>query len=86
MEAVTLRLEECGAMGYHLVDGGPIGQWTQTAIVDKHVYIQFTRVGGISSGRFVGVVTINGIELQITLAAPLYSLLEQTALAAGPQY
>lgn len=40
MKAMALRLEECGAMGYHLVDGAPIGQWAQTAIVDKHTYIQ----------------------------------------------
>ena len=39
---VALRLEECGAVGYHLVDGAPIGQRAQAAIVDKHIYIQLT--------------------------------------------
>ena len=84
MKAMALRLEQGGAMGYHLVDGTPIGQWAQAAIVDKHIYIQFARVGGIAGGRFLGVVTVNSIELQTALAAPLYGLLEQTALATGP--
>ena len=63
MKAVALRLEHGGAVSYHLVDGAPIGQWAQTAIVDKHIYIQLTCVGGIAGGRFLGVVTVNSIEL-----------------------
>ena len=73
------------AMLNHTIDGAPVGEATQVAIVDKNVGFEFAREMGIIIGGFFGVVAINGIELEATLATIFYSLIEQMALTNRPQ-
>lgn len=70
---------------YHLIDGAPIGKTAQVAIIDKHIDLKLARKVGIVIGSLLRVVAIDGIELQSTLAAPLYSLIEKLSLAYRPQ-
>ena len=69
----------------HAIDGAPIGQTTQIAIIDKHIDLKLARKVGIVIGGLLGIVAIDGIELQSTLTAPLYSLIEKLSLAYRPQ-
>ena len=72
------------AMLNHTIDGAPVGEATQVTIVDKHVGFEFARKVGIIIGSFFGIVAIHGIELEATLATPLYGIVEKLTLANRP--
>ncbi len=69
------------AMLNHAVDGAPIGQTANIAVVDKQIDLQLAREVGIVIGGLLGVVAIDGVELESTLATPIDCLIEQLALA-----
>ena len=70
----------------HLVDGTPVGEATEVAVVDEEVGTGLA--AGIGAGLgvvLIGVVGVNGIEFEAALAAELDSLVKEFALADGPQ-
>ena len=69
----------------HLIDGAPVGEATQITIVDEYLDLELAREMGIVIGGLLGIVTIDGIELEAALATPLDSLVEKLALANRPQ-
>ena len=54
----------------HAIDGAPVGESTDVAVVDEEVGLQLAREVGIVVGGLFRVVTIGGIELYATLTAP----------------
>lgn len=70
---------------HHLVDGAPVGEGAHVAVVDIHVGAYLSARSGKSGGLFVGVVGIDGIELQAASATVVDSILQQVALTDGPQ-
>ncbi len=74
-----------GATVNHAVDGTPVGQATDTAVVDEEIGLQLTGEVGIVIRRLFRVVTVYGIELDAALAAPVYCVVEELALATGPE-
>lgn len=70
---------------HHLIDGAPVGEGTHIAVVNIHVGAYLSARGGEGGGLLVGVVGIDGIELEATPAAVVDSLLQQIALTDGPQ-
>ena len=70
----------------HLVDGAPVGEATEVAVVDEEVGTGLA--AGIGTGLavvLIGVVGVDGIEFEAALAAELDSLVKEFALADGPQ-
>ena len=60
---------------YHLIDGAPVGEGAHVAVVDIHVGTYLPAWGGEGGGLLVGVVGIDGIELQAAPATVVDSLL-----------
>ena len=70
----------------HLIDGTPVGEATEVAVVDEEVGTGLAASIGARLGViFVGVVGIDGIEFEAALAAELDCLVQEFALADGPQ-
>ena len=69
----------------HAIDGAPVGQATQVAIVDKDIHLELAREMRIVIGRLLGVIAIHRIELQAASATPFYGLLEKLPFANRPQ-
>ena len=70
----------------HLVDGAPVGEATEVAVVDEEVGAGLA--AGIGAGLgvvLIGVVGVNGIEFEAALAAELDGLVKEFALADGPK-
>lgn len=70
---------------HHLIDGAPVGEGAHVAVVDIHVSAHLPAWGGEGGGLLVGIVGIDGIELQAAPATIVDSLLQQVALTDGPQ-
>ena len=73
------------AVADHTIDGAPVGQSTQAAIIDKEVGLELTREMGVVFEGLLGIVAVHGIELHAALAAPAQGSIQEFALAAGPQ-
>ena len=71
--------------GDHPVDGAPVGQATEVAVVDEHIGLQLAREVRIVVGGLLGVVAVGGVELHATLTAPLEGILQEFALTACPK-
>ena len=72
--------------GDHPVDGAPVGQATEVAVVDEHVGLQLAREVGVVVGGLLRVVAVGSVELHAALTAPLEGILQEFALTAGPQH
>ena len=68
---------------YHFVNGSPVRQSAQVAVVDEEVCFQFARVV-IVLLFFFGVIAVDGIKIQSAFMAELYSLVQQATFAYTP--
>ena len=71
--------------GDHTVDGTPVGEATDVAVVDEEVCLQLAGEVGIVVGGFLGVVAVGGIEFHTALTTPLEGLVEEFTLATAPE-
>lgn len=69
----------------HMVDGTPVGQSAQIAVVDEDIHLQFAREVRIVVPCLFGIVAIDSIELQSALPTPFDSLFQQFTLAHRPE-
>ena len=69
----------------HPIDGAPVGKASEVAVVDEHIGLELAGEMGVVIGGLLGVVAVDGIELQATLAAPLDGFVQELALTDGPQ-
>jgi len=69
----------------HPIDGAPVGQATEVAVVDEHIDLELAGELGVVIGGLLGIIAIDGIELQATLAAPLDGFVQERPLTDGPQ-
>lgn len=73
------------ASGDHDIDGAPIGESAEVAVVDVDVGGDLAAGGYASEGGFVGVVGVDGIELKAAFATPIHGLIEEVTFAHGPK-
>ena len=73
------------ATGDHTVDGTPVGEATDVAVVDEEVCLQLAGEVGIVVGGLLGVVAVGGVEFHATLTTPLEGLVEEFTLATAPE-
>ena len=73
------------AAGNHLIDGAPVRKAAKAAIVDEEVGLELAGEAGIIVGGLFRIVAIDGIELEVALAAPLDGIVEKLTLTTGPQ-
>ena len=69
----------------HAVDGTPVGKTTEVAIVDKYIDLQLATEVVVVGEGFLGIVAIDGIELDASLPTPVDRLIEQLAFADTPE-
>ena len=69
---------------YHFVNGSPVRQSAQVAVVDEEVCFQFARVVIVLPFFFFGVIAVDGIKIQSAFMAELYSLVQQATFAYTP--
>ena len=69
----------------HPIDGAPVGQASEVAVVDEQIGLGFAGEMGVVIGGLLGVVAVDGVELQAALAAPLDGVVQELALPDGPQ-
>lgn len=60
---------------HHLVDGAPVGEGAHVTIVDIHIGAHLPARGGEGGGLLVGVVGIDGIELEAASATVVDGIL-----------
>ena len=73
------------AAGDHTVDGTPVGEAADIAVVDEDVGLELAGEVGIGVGGFFWVVAVGGVELDAAFAAPVEGCIEELALATGPE-
>ena len=73
------------ATGDHAVDGAPVGEATDVAVVDEEVCLQLAGEVRVVVSGLLGVVAVGGVELHTTLTTPLEGLVEEFALATAPE-
>ena len=71
--------------GDHFVDGSPVGQSSEVAVVDEEVCLELARVVSVGSVFLFGVVAVDGIELDASLTAEGECFVEQPSFAYGPK-
>ena len=69
----------------HLVDGAPVGQAANVAVVDPHVHLQFAAEVYVLCYVFLGEVAVDCIEFHSALAAPFYGIVQELAFAHAPK-
>ena len=70
---------------YHAVDGAPVGQSAKVAVVNEKVDLELAAEMVVVGPGLLGVVAIDGIELNAPLTTPIYRFVEQLALTDTPQ-
>ena len=73
------------ATGDHTVDGAPVGEATDVAVVDEEVCLQLAGEVRVVVGGFLGVVAVGGVEFHAALTTPLEGLVKELALATAPE-
>lgn len=73
------------ASGNHAVDGAPVRQTSDVTVIDEDVGFQLARECGVVVGGLLGIVTVGGIELYTALPTPVEGIVEEFALATGPE-
>ena len=70
----------------HLVDLAPVGDAADVAVVDPHIDLELAGEVVVVDGTvFLGIVTVDSIELDTSFATPLDGFVEEGALADAPQ-
>ena len=72
-------------VGDHLVDGAPVGEATEVAVIDEDISLELAREVLIVTRIFLGIVTVDRPELHAALTTPLHCLLQQLPLTHTPE-
>ena len=73
------------AVGYHPVDGAPVGETANVTVVDEEVSLQLAGEVGIVVSGLLGVVAVGSVEFYAALTTPVNGGLQELALATGPE-
>ena len=69
----------------NLVDGAPVGEAADGAVVDEEVGVELAGVDGRSIDFLAGIVGVDGEEFEPTLGAEVDRLLQELAFTGGPE-
>ena len=73
------------AVADHFVDGAPVGEAADGAVVDEEVGVELAGVDGRCVDFFAGVVGVDGKEFEATLGTEIYGFLQEFAFTGGPE-
>ena len=73
------------AVANHFVDGAPVGEAADGAVVDEEVGVELAGVDGRCIDFFAGVVGVDGEEFEASLGAEVYGFLQEVAFTGGPE-
>ena len=65
----------------HAVDGAPVGEASEVAVVDEEVDLELATEVVVVGEGLLGIVAIDGIELNASLPTPIDGLVEELAFA-----
>ncbi len=60
----------------HLVDDTPVGETSEVAVVDEDVDLELAGEVGVVVPGLLGVVAVDGVELEAAVSAPLNGVVE----------
>ena len=69
----------------NLVDGAPVGEAADGAVVDEEVGVELAGVDGRCVDFFAGIVGVDGEEFEPTLGAEVDRFLQEIAFTGGPE-
>ena len=72
-------------MADHFVDGAPVGEAANGAVVDEEVGVELAGMDGRCIDFFAGVVGVDGEEFEASLGAEVYGFLQEVAFTGGPE-
>ena len=72
--------------GNHLIDGTPVRQSAEVAVVNEHIRLEFSGEMVVLVFLLLRVVLVDGPELNPAGMTPVNRLLEQVAFPYTPQY
>lgn len=67
------------------VDGSPVREASDGAVVDEEVGVELAGVDGRCIDFFAGVVGVDGKEFEASLGAEVYCFLQEVAFTGGPE-
>ena len=82
-EAMPFAIEGLAHL-YAVVDGAPVGQPTEAAVIEEEIRLELAGEA-LARGIFLGEVAVDGIELYATLTAPFDGLVEEGTFAYCPE-
>ena len=68
-----------------LVDGAPVGEAADGAVVDEEVGVELAGADAGFVDFLAGVVAVDGEEFKPALCAEVYGFLQELAFAGGPE-
>ena len=68
-----------------LVDGAPVGEAADGAVVDEEVGVELAGVDCGCIDFFAGVVGVDGEEFEASLGAEVYGFLQEVSFTGGPE-
>jgi len=69
----------------HVVDGAPVGETTEVAVVDEDVDLELATEVVVVGEGLLGIVAVDGVELYAALTAPVDRLVEELAFTDTPE-
>ena len=84
-ESLVDEVMPCLAAGYHAVYGAPVGETAEIAVIYKHIDLQLATEMIVVVEGLLGIVAVDGIELNAALTTPVDSLIEQFSFANAPK-
>ena len=82
-EAVPFAIEGLAHL-YAVVDGAPVGQPTEAAVIEEEIRLELAGEA-LARGIFLGEIAVDGVELYTTLTAPFDGLVEEGTFAYCPE-
>ena len=69
----------------HLIDGTPVGEAADGAVVDEEVGVELAGADAVLVDFLAGVVAVDGEEFKASLFTEVYGFLQEPAFTGGPE-
>ena len=82
---VFIILPPAPAVMNHLVDGTPVGEAADGAVVDEEIGVELAGADAVLVDFLAGVVAVDGEEFEAAFFTEVYGFLQEPAFTGGPE-
>lgn len=82
---MLIILPPAPAIMNHLVDGTPVREATEGAVVDEEIGVELAGADAVLVDFLAGIVAVDGEEFQATFLAEVNGFLQEPAFTGGPE-